>query len=121
MSKFPEKILSFSFSSENKACSHCSVPLNAVATRAMSRDQDSRDTSKETYQDLISNVFNAVVSCAPNLFSTNLAMRGFEVLHVSVTNSSHIQGIISLSTHTACYRTYRPQFMNYVHVVSINT
>ena len=27
MSKFPEKILSFSFYSENKTCSHGSVPL----------------------------------------------------------------------------------------------
>ena len=57
---------------------HGSVPLNAVATRAMPRDQDSRDTSKETNRDLLSHVFTAVVSCALNLLSTNLAMRGFE-------------------------------------------
>ena len=63
MSKFPEKILSFSFSSENKTCSHGSVPLNAVAVCATSRDQDSRDTSKETYRILTSHVFLAAVSC----------------------------------------------------------
>ena len=94
MSKFPEKILSFSLSSENKTCSHRFVPLNPVAIRAMSRDQDSRDTSKETYQDLISHALIAVVLYTKFIFNVVL-----KLLHVSATNCSHIQLIMSLSTH----------------------
>jgi hypothetical protein len=104
-----------------KTCSQGSVPLNAAAVCATSRDQDSTGTSKETYQSLTPHVFIAVVFCTRIYFQRTSQSVVLKLLHVSVTNCSHLQGIISSSTHTACYTISRPQMINYVRVVSFNT